>query len=94
MLCIYSLRHWFNLSDPAAEEALWDSRALRRFAGVDLGCAPAPDETTILLPLPRLVGPTANSFAHEDVVPVAAEPQRTWPRKPNPGNAGGRSPER
>ena len=24
MLCIYFLQHWFNLSDPAAEEALYD----------------------------------------------------------------------
>jgi transposase, IS5 family len=48
MLRIYFLQHWFNLSDPAAEEALYDSPLLRRFAGVDLGRAPAPDETTIL----------------------------------------------
>ena len=48
MLRIYFLQHWFNLSDPAAEEALYDSPSLRRFAGVDLGHAPAPDETTIL----------------------------------------------
>jgi IS5 family transposase len=48
MLRIYFLQHGFNLSDPAAEEALYDSPALRRFAGVDLGCAAAPDETTIL----------------------------------------------
>src|SRR6201997_322307 len=48
MLRIYFLQHWFNLSDPGAEEALYDSPALRRFAGVDLGRAPAPDETTIL----------------------------------------------
>ena len=42
MLRIYFLQHWFNLSDPAAEEALYDSAALRRFAGVDLGRAAAP----------------------------------------------------
>jgi transposase, IS5 family len=48
MLRIYFLQHWFSLSDPAAEEALYDSPSLRRFAGVDLGRAPAPDETTIL----------------------------------------------
>jgi hypothetical protein len=48
MLRIYFLQHWFNLSDPAAEEALYDSPALRRFAGIDLGRAPAPDETSIL----------------------------------------------
>jgi transposase, IS5 family len=48
MLRVDFLQHWFNLSDPAAEEALYDSPGLRRFAGVDLGRAPAPDETTIL----------------------------------------------
>jgi len=48
MLRVYFLQQWFNLSDPGAEEALYESAALRRFAGVDLGRAPAPDETTIL----------------------------------------------
>jgi IS5 family transposase len=48
MLRIYFLQHWFNLSDRAAEEALYDSPALRRFAGVNLGRAAALDETTIL----------------------------------------------
>ncbi len=47
MLRIHLLQHWFNLSDPAAEEALYDSRALRDFAGIDLGREPVPDETTI-----------------------------------------------
>lgn len=47
MLRIYFLQHWFNLSDPAAEEALYDSRAMRRFAAIDLGNEPVPDETTI-----------------------------------------------
>lgn len=47
MLRIYFLQHWFNLSDPAAEEALYDSRAMRQFVGIDLGEEPAPDETTI-----------------------------------------------
>jgi IS5 family transposase len=36
------------LSDPAAEDALYESPILRRFVGIDLGRAPAPDETTIL----------------------------------------------
>jgi transposase, IS5 family len=48
MLRVYFVQQWFNLSDPGAEEALYESPALRRFAGVDLGRAPAPDETTIL----------------------------------------------
>ena len=47
MLRIHFIQHWFNLSDPAAEEALYDSRALRQFVGVDLGREPVPDETTI-----------------------------------------------
>jgi IS5 family transposase len=47
MLRIYFLQHWFNLSDPAVEEALYDSAAMRAFAGVDLGNEPAPDETTV-----------------------------------------------
>jgi len=48
MLRVYFLQQWFNLSDPGAEEALYESPVLRRFAGVDLGHAPAPDESTIL----------------------------------------------
>jgi IS5 family transposase len=47
MLRIYFLQHWFNLSDPGAEEALYDSRALRAFVGIDLGREPVPDETTL-----------------------------------------------
>jgi IS5 family transposase len=35
MLRIYFLQHWFNLSDPAVEEALYDSLAMRRFVGLD-----------------------------------------------------------
>ena len=41
------MQHWFNLSDPGEEEALYDSRAMREFVGVDLRAEAAPDETTI-----------------------------------------------
>jgi IS5 family transposase len=47
MLRIYFLQAWFNLSDPAVEEALYDSAAMRSFVGIDLGLEPAPDETTV-----------------------------------------------
>ncbi|MGH6823962.1 MAG: IS5 family transposase [Methylocella sp.] len=47
MLRIYFLQQWFNLSDPAVEETLYDSLAMRRFVGIDLGREPAPDETTV-----------------------------------------------
>jgi transposase, IS5 family len=48
MLRIFFLQHWFQLSDPGVEDALYDSRALRDFVGIDLGNEPVPDETTIL----------------------------------------------
>jgi transposase, IS5 family len=47
MLRIHFLQHWFNLSDPGVEEALYDSQAMRRFVGIDLGREPVPDETTV-----------------------------------------------
>src|SRR5271165_3889907 len=37
MLRIYFLQQWFNLSDPAVEEALYDSAVMRGFVGIDLG---------------------------------------------------------
>ena len=47
MLRIYFLQQWFNLSDPAVEEALYDSVSMRTFVGIDLGREGAPDETTV-----------------------------------------------
>ena len=48
MLRMYFVQHWFNLADEACEEALLDSTALRRFAGIDLGRERVPDGTTLL----------------------------------------------
>jgi IS5 family transposase len=48
MLRIYFLQIWFNLSDPAAEEAIYDSESMRRFARIELSEDKIPDETTIL----------------------------------------------
>ena len=47
MLRIYFLQQWFNLSDPAVEDALYESPSMRSFVGIDLGREPAPDETTV-----------------------------------------------
>ena len=47
MLRTYFVQQWSNLSDPGVEEALYDSAGLRLFVGVDLGRAPAPDETSV-----------------------------------------------
>jgi len=48
MLRIYCLQQWYNLSDPGAEEALYDIQSMRAFAGLELGRDAIPDETTIL----------------------------------------------
>jgi hypothetical protein len=48
MLRIYFMQQWFNLSDPQAEDALYDIEPMRRFAGVELAEDTIPDETTIL----------------------------------------------
>lgn len=48
MFRIYCLQQWYNLSDPGAEEALYDSLTMRRFAGVSTDADVIPDESSIL----------------------------------------------
>ena len=48
MLRVYCLQQWYNLSDPGAEEALYDIHSMRAFCGLELGRNAIPDETTIL----------------------------------------------
>jgi IS5 family transposase len=48
MLRIYCLQQWYSLSDPGAEEALYDMQSMRTFCGLELGGDGIPDETTIL----------------------------------------------
>jgi IS5 family transposase len=48
MLRIYFLQQWFNFSGPQAEDAIYDSESMRRFARVELGDDKIPDESTIL----------------------------------------------
>jgi IS5 family transposase len=48
MLRIYFLQQWYTLADEALEDALYDSQALRTFAGIDLGMESVPDATTLL----------------------------------------------
>lgn len=48
MLRIHFLQQWFNLSDPAMEEALYDTPMFREFADLDMGEDHLPDESTIL----------------------------------------------
>ena len=48
MLKIHFMQQWFGLSDPAMEEALWETPLLRQFGGISLDFEGVPDETTIL----------------------------------------------
>ena len=65
MLRVYFLQNWYALSDPLAEETLYDSEAMRRFAGIEPGCDRIPDDTTILnfRHLPERHGLTQAIFA-------------------------------
>ena len=46
MLRVHLMQNWFGYSDPAMEEALYETTILRQFAGLSL--ERIPDETTIL----------------------------------------------
>jgi transposase, IS5 family len=48
MLRIYFLQQWYHLADEALEDSLYDIISLREFVGIDLGCEPVPDATTLL----------------------------------------------
>lgn len=48
MFRVYCLQQWYSLSDPGAEEALYDIEPMRRFAGVRTDEDVIPDETSIL----------------------------------------------
>ncbi len=47
---MYLLQIWFNLSDPATEDAVYDSYAMRKFTGIDFMTEAVPDETTLYSP--------------------------------------------
>ena len=48
MLRLYFLQQWYGLADEALEDTLYDSQAMRSFAGIDLGLESVPDATTLL----------------------------------------------
>ena len=48
MLRVYRLQQWYNLSDPGAEEALYDIHSMRAFCGLELGRDAIPRRDTIL----------------------------------------------
>ncbi len=48
LLKIHFLQQWYNLSDPGAEEAIYDRNSFQKFLDMDLLADTVPDETTIL----------------------------------------------
>jgi IS5 family transposase len=48
ILRMYFIANWFNLSDVACEDALYDIPAFRDFCEFDLGCERIPDATTLM----------------------------------------------
>jgi len=48
MLRIYFLQQWYGLADEALEDAIYDSQAMRTFAGIELSVEGVPDATTLL----------------------------------------------
>jgi IS5 family transposase len=48
MLRLYFLQQWYALADEALEDAIYDSQAMRLFAGIDLSVESVPDATTLL----------------------------------------------
>ena len=48
MVRLYFVQQWYGLADEALEDALYDSQALRGFAGIELNRDPVPDATTLL----------------------------------------------
>lgn len=73
MLRFYFLQQWYALADEALEDALYDSRAMRTFAGIDLSVDPVPGATA-LLKFRHLLE------AHELAARIFAEVGGTWIR--------------
>jgi IS5 family transposase len=48
ILRMYCIANWFNLSDEACEDALYDVAVFREFCRIDLGRERVPDATTLL----------------------------------------------
>ena len=44
-MCLFQI--WFHLSDPATEDAIYDSYAMGKFTGINFMTESMPDETTL-----------------------------------------------
>ena len=65
MLRVYYTQNWYALSNPMAEEALYDSEPTRRFAGIELGDDRIPPSSDCFAFTCRAVDePTTLNFRH------------------------------
>ena len=75
MLRIHFLQQWFNLSDPQAEDAIYDSESMRRFARVELGDAAPPylwSDALLHAWLAEAIGDFARLFPREETLALAS----------------------
>ena len=75
MLRMYLLQIWFNLSDPATEDAIYDSYAVRKFTGIDFMTEAVPDETTLLTAAPAVFPGSVTTRLTGSVILKTANPR-------------------
>ena len=90
MLRIHFLQQWYGLADGAMEDALYDSQALRGFAGIDLTVAGVPEETTILNFRHWLERHELSQALFAEVSGMLEERGLLMRQEPAPAEAGGR----
>jgi transposase, IS5 family len=90
MLRIHFVQQWYALADPAMEEALYDSQAMRGFAGIDLAVDAVPDETTILNFRHWLERHDLSRSLFDEVSAMLEERGLLMRQEPAPAEAGGR----
>ena len=76
MLRMYLLQIWFNLSDPATEDAIYDSYAMRKFTGIDFMTETVPDETTLCKFRHLLETNGLNKLFFDAIAPIPDLPDR------------------
>jgi hypothetical protein len=75
MLRIYFLQQWFNLSDPQAEDAIYDSESMRRFARVEWF------ELSVRIAMPKQPNSPGRSLAFHPCTFITAAENRITERQ-------------
>ena len=74
MLRMYLPQIWFNLSDPATEDAIYDSYVMRKITGIDFMTEAVPDETTLCKFRHLLEGNGLNKLFFDAINRVMVQP--------------------